>query len=129
MLKITRCNEFGIGFKKSKVKVCSKSMVDRGKVTSQKSSTKRKNQANIAKSKNLVRPKNNDFSLNSKNMETGLDFFISGARLAFIKLTQTFIEIPILHHFDLKYHIQIETNISSYAICEILSQLTANNLA
>lgn len=34
-------------------------------------------------------------------------FLISEARLAFTKLRQVFIKVPILYHFDLEYHIQI----------------------
>ena len=41
---------------------------------------------------------------------------------------QAFIEFPILNHFDSKRHIQIETDVSGYAIGGILSQLTSNDL-
>lgn len=55
-------------------------------------------------------------------------FFTSGAKKAFTKLRQAFIEALILNHFDLEYHIQIETNVSSYDISAIFSQLILNNL-
>ena len=58
----------------------------------------------------------------------GLDFLTPKARLAFTKLRQVFVKAPILHHFDLKRHIQIETDASGYAIVGVLSQLTSDNL-
>ncbi len=42
-------------------------------------------------------------------------------------MRQTFVEVPILNHFDLERHIQIETDASSYIIGEILNQLTSDN--
>ena len=58
----------------------------------------------------------------SKSKKTvGLDFLTSGAKLAFTKLRQAFLKAPILHHFDLERHIRIETDISGYAICGVLS--------
>ena len=48
----------------------------------------------------------------------------SEAKLAFLRLRQAFIEVPILYHFDPEHHIRIETNASGYAIGGILSQLT-----
>ena len=39
-----------------------------------------------------------------------------------------FVEAPILNHFDPKHHIQIEMDVLGYAICRILSQLTADDL-
>ena len=46
------------------------------------------------------------------------------AKQVFIQLRQVFTKVQILQHFDLKYHIQIETNISGYAIGSIPSQMT-----
>ena len=43
------------------------------------------------------------------------------ARQVFTKLKQIFVEAVILNYFDLERHIQIETNIYSYAISVILS--------
>ena len=65
----------------------------------------------MTKSKILVKSKNYDFPSNSRNMEAGLGFFTSKTSLAFIKLRQAFIEAPILHYFNLKCHIKIETDI------------------
>ena len=56
------------------------------------------------------------------------DFLTSRAKLIFTKLRQAFFKAPILHHFDLKRHIRIETNASGYAIGGVLSQLTSDNL-
>ena len=44
------------------------------------------------------------------------DFLTSGAKLAFAELRQAFVKAPILHHFDPERHIQIETDVSGYAI-------------
>ena len=65
---------------------------------------------NLSKSKKAVRPSN---------------FLIPGAKLAFIKLKQTFLKAPILHHFDPERHIRIETDVSGYAISVVLNQLTS----
>ena len=61
----------------------------------------------------------------SKNIESG--FFISGARMAFTKLRQAFIKAPIFYHFNLERYIRIETDVSSYAIDGVFSQLTSDN--
>lgn len=45
-------------FKETKDKFYSNSVISNGEVTNQKSSTKRKNQVKMAKSKNLIRLKN-----------------------------------------------------------------------
>ena len=58
----------------------------------------------------------------------GLDFLTPGAKLAFTELRQTFLKAPILYHFDPDRHIRIETDVSSYAIGGVLSQLTLDNL-
>ena len=58
----------------------------------------------------------------SKNLsKSTLDFFTSGAKLAFTKLKQAFFKAPILYHFDPERHIQIETDTSSYAIGGVFS--------
>ena len=64
----------------------------------------------------------------SKSKKTESGFLTSGARKAFTKLRQAFIKAPILHHFDPEHHIQVETDVSGYAIGEVLSQLTSDNL-
>ena len=72
-----------------------------------------------SKSKNLFK---------SKKTVRSLDFLTPGVKLAFTKLRQAFSKAPILHHFDLERHIQIETDISGYAIGGVFSQLTLDNL-
>ena len=92
-----------------------KSEVDSGEVGDDKIEKKVQK---LFKSKNL-----------SKSKKTvGSDFLTSGAKLAFTKLRQVFVKAPIFHHFDLKRHIWIETNISGYAISKVLSQLTLDDL-
>ena len=60
----------------------------------------------------------------SKSKTVGLDFLTPGAKLAFSELRQGFFKASILHHFDPKRHIRIETDASGYAIDRVLSQLT-----
>ena len=79
-------------------------MIIDNKVNNQKSFTK-KNLVKIAKSKNLIRPKNYGFSSNSRNLSTRSGFFILGAKLAFIKLKQVLIKASILYYFNLEYQI------------------------
>ena len=63
-----------------------------------------------------------------KSEIVGLDFLTPGAKLAFTKLRQAFFNAPILNHFDLERHIQIETDVSGHAIDGVLSQLTSDDL-
>ena len=71
----------------------------------------------MAQFKNLLKPKNSDFFLNSKDTGIRSDFFTPNAKLAFIKLRyEAFIKILIFHYFDLKYNIQIEINVFGYAV-------------
>ena len=57
------------------------------------------------------------------------DFFIRGARLAFIKLKQGFVKASTLYHFDQEYYIWVETDASSYAIGGVFYQLTLDDLS
>ncbi len=43
-------------------------------------------------------------------------------------MSQAFIKALILNHFDPEHHIRIETDASDYAVGEILSQLTSDDL-
>lgn len=58
-----------------------------------------------------------------------LSFLTPRAMLAFAKFRQVFIEIQILHPFDLKSHIQVKINALGYAIREVVSLLTLDNLS
>ena len=94
--------------------------VDSGKVDNE---TKKKSQK-MSKFKNLFKSKK--LYKSKKTLE--LDFsFIFGARLVFTKLKQAFVKALILHYFDLKRYIWVETNVSSYAIGRIFNQLTSND--
>ena len=64
----------------------------------------------------------------SKKTVRSSDFLTPGAKLAFIKLKQAFLKAPILYHFDLKHYIQIETNVSGYAIGRVFCHLTLDDL-
>ena len=70
--------------------------------------------------------KSKKLSKSKKTVES--DFFTLGARLAFTKLRQAFVKTSILYHFDSKYYIRVETDVSDYAIGRVLSQLTLDNL-
>ena len=50
------------------------------------------------------------------------NFLTLDAKKTFNHLRLAFIKAPILQYFDLKSHIRIETDASSYAISEVLSQ-------
>ena len=86
MLKTTESIGFAKESKKIKTRVDSDNIVDDNKVTNQINNIKRKNQAKITKSKILIKFKNHDFLLNSRNIKAGPGFFIFKARLTFIKL-------------------------------------------
>ena len=64
-------------------------------------------------------------STNSDTMEDGPKFLTPNARTAFNCLQLAFTEALILRHFDSECHIWIETDALSYAIGEMLSQLTS----
>lgn len=55
----------------------------------------------------------------------GLNFLTSGIRETFYCLRRIFIKAIILWDFNLKYHIEMETNILYFAIRDVLSQLTS----
>ena len=61
-------------------------------------------------------------------IQSGL-LFIFGAKKSFIKLSQVFVEAPILNHFDPKRHIQIKIDVLGYGINKIFSHLTSNDLS
>ena len=65
-----------------------------------------------SKSKNLSK---------SKKTVGSLDLFTPRAKLVFTKLRQTFFKAPIIHHFDLEYHIQIEIDVSDHTIDRVFS--------
>ena len=52
----------------------------------------------------------------SKKMVESLDFLILRAKLAFTKLRQRFFKSLIFYYFNPKHHIQIEIDVSEYAI-------------
>ena len=64
----------------------------------------------------------------SKNSNRATSYLTPKARLAFTKLRKSFTKAPIFQHFDLEYHIRIETHMLNYVISGILNQLTLNNL-
>ena len=56
------------------------------------------------------------------------DFFTLKAMLAFTELRQMFVKALILHHFNSKRHIRIETDASSYTIGGVFSQPISDDL-
>ena len=59
----------------------------------------------------------------SKNSNGATGYLTPDTRQAFTQLRQAFNKAPKLRHFDLEYHIRIETDVSGYAIGRVLSQL------
>ena len=49
------------------------------------------------------------------------DYLTPAAKKAFNYLRHAFTQAPILQHFDFKWHIPIETDVSSYAIVRVLN--------
>ena len=70
----------------------------------------------------------------SSNIKKGVeaarssDYLTPVTKKAFNHLWYTFTQAPILQYFDLERHLWIETDVSSYAIDKVLSQLTLDNL-
>ena len=60
----------------------------------------------------------------SNSAKNGNNYLTSDTKRAFDQLRQAFTEAPIFQHFDPEWYIQVETDISGYAIGEELSQLT-----
>ena len=80
------------------------------------------------KSKKLIwAKKTKTFRAKNLNIQSRL-FLTFKIKKSFTKLRQAFVETLILNHFDLKCHIEIETDVLGYAIGGILSQLTLDNL-
>ena len=65
----------------------------------------------------------------SKKTVGFLDFFIFRAKLVFTKLRQAFVKAPIIHHFNLKHHIQIKIDESGYIINRILNEQVLDDLS
>lgn len=76
----------------------------------------------ITKSKNLTKGPTILFNI------VITKFLIFKAKVTFTQLRKAFTEALIFEYFDSEYYIQIETNASSYAIGEILSQLTSDQV-
>lgn len=55
-------------------------------------------------------------------------FLTSEVQVTFTQSWTTFTKTPIPYHFDLKCHIQIESNASGFAIIGVLNQLTFNHV-
>ena len=56
-----------------------------------------------------------------KKSNRAIDYLTIKTRLAFMQLRKAFIKALIFWYFDMKYHIQIKTNMSGYAIGGVLS--------
>ena len=133
MLKTLRSTDYITQHDKGRVEVdsisrarCDRSKLDKNKIDGNEvdGSEVKDNEVGekvqkLSKSKNLSKFK--------KTVRS--DFFISGVKLAFIKLKQAFVKALISYYFDLKYHIRIETDALGYAIDGVLSQLTLDNLS
>ena len=65
--------------------------------------------------------------LKSKNLNGAIVYQTPNTKQAFTQLWQAFIKAPILWHFDLERHIQIETEVSGYTIGGVFNQLIWDN--
>ena len=63
-----------------------------------------------------------------KKLNGAIDYLTPKTRLEFTQLKKAFIKAPIFQHFNPKCYISIKTDMSSYVIGEVLSQLTLDNL-
>ena len=115
-------NHVGVNYGSDGVEIAKKSEKSKGQklAKSQKMSKSRKSKSK--KSKKLLKSGN---SSNFDVTEAGPSFLIPDAKINFNCLCLAFIKVPILWHFDMKYHIWIKIDASSYAIGGILSQLTS----
>ena len=97
-----------------------------GKSKSQKMSKSRKlSKLGKSKGEKLKKPSKSGNLPNFSATESGPSFLTPKARSAFNRLRLIFTKAPILRYFDSKCHIQIETDISGYAIDSVLSQLAS----
>ena len=124
MLKTAKPRKGGVGIGGDSRAGCGESEIDRSGMDDVDIDDKEvevdkvgKKGQKISKSKNLFKFKKT----------IGSDFLTPGAKLAFTKLRQAFLKGPILYHFDLERHIQIETNELGFVIGRVLSQLTLDN--
>ena len=74
-------------------------------------------------SKNKGKLDKSDFTKPVRGAEEP-SFLTPDARQAFTQLRQAFTKALILRHFDFEYYIQIKTDVFSYAMCNVLSQMT-----
>ena len=111
--------------RKGEIRVGGNSKVRRGRIDNVEVDNGKVGNNKVGKKGQKTSKSKNSF----KSKKTiGFNFFTLGARLMFTKLKQVFIKVLILHHFDLKRHIRIETNVSSYTIGRVLSQLILDDL-
>ena len=79
---------------------------------------------NVVKEDDIDASSNNNKTIKrllcSKNLNRITGYLTSKAKLMFTKLSKAFTKALIFQYFDLKYHIQIETNASGYAIGKVL---------
>ena len=83
MLKTTASTGFAASLNKTESKAGGNNIVDNDEATNQTNPIKRKKQAKMTKSINLVKSKNHEFFLNSRNRKAGMSFLIPKARLTF----------------------------------------------
>ncbi len=76
-----------------------------------------------SKKPKLTKSKKSDLA----KANSGTDFLTPKAKKAFIHLQNALTEAPSLRHFDLEYHIRIETDAMGYAIGKVLSQMASDH--
>lgn len=82
----------------------------------------------LAKSKSHDKSKGQNL-VKALVQNSGSGFLISRAIKIFTELRQVFIKTPIFYHFNPNCHIQIETQVSSYTVNRVFSQLAPDNLS
>ena len=125
MLKIAGLRKGGVGVGGDSRAERGGSKIDRSEIDNVEIDS---NEIKVDEIKKKDRKMSKSKNLSKSKIIVVLNFLIPGAKLAFTKLRQVFLIALILHHFDLERHIRIETGISGYAIGEVLSQLTLDDL-
>ena len=110
-------NRFGIS--RNSIKYAKKS----GKLFKSRKSKSEKTSKSQNLAKLVKKLSKSENSTNFNTTEDGPKFLTFVTKITFNCLWLAFTEALILKHFDPKYHIYIETNVLSYAIDRVLSQL------
>ena len=118
MLKIAKPKKGGVGVDVDSRAGCSGSKIDGCEIDNVEVDGNEVEVDEVGK-KGRKTTKSKNLSKSKKTVVS--DFLTPKAKLAFTKLRQAFFKAPILHHIRLECHIQIEMDVSGYAIGRVLS--------